>query len=140
MRITWVLVADKAIARILQWSPASEQLESIEDLSADDADLDAEGFSHHIASRLAEARQLGLFHELRIAASPRFMPLLHSALSAEVAAAVTSEVNRDMVYLDNGDITQCLITAQMPATWRADPALGQRTAAGGAGLLFKTRS
>jgi protein required for attachment to host cells len=130
MRITWGLVADEAIARILQWSPASEQLESIEDLSADDYGLDAPSFCRHIANRLAEARHLGLFHELRIAASPKFMPMLHSAFNAEVSAAVTAEVHRDMIYLTNGDITQCLITEQAPATWQPDPGRGSRAAPG----------
>lgn len=130
MRITWVLVADQALARILQWSPASEQLESIEDLTADEAGLDAAGFSQHIASRLAEARRLGLFHELRIAASPKFLPLLRSALSDNVAAAVTAQVSRDLVYLDNGEITRCLIAEYLPATWQLACGPGRRAVEG----------
>lgn len=161
MKTVWVLVADEAIARILQWPEVGDELESVEEItdpdahanasdlrrdaygrragaapqgsrqgtqqhrlrgaasvtsSAGEADqhLEAEGFAKRVAQHLSQALQQQRFDELRIVAAPRFLGLLRKTLDANVASRVTDEINKDLVHLENSDITQRLFQGRPP--------------------------
>lgn len=148
----WVLVADEAIARILQRPEVGDALESVEELTdpaahakegemrndaygrragsathsarpntphrtrssanvtssagEDQQHLEAQSFARRVALHLAEALRQRRFGELRIVAAPRFLGHLRKELDAQVSAAVTDEINKDLVHLENADITQ----------------------------------
>lgn len=155
MKKIWVLVADEAIARILQWPQTGGELESVEELTDPDAHakgtdlhrdnygrraavsshqmarqntphrlgtnasitssagedeqhLEAEGFARRVVQHLTEARQQGRFDELRIVAAPRFLGMLRKAMDKQVSDAVTEEVNKDLIHMDNREITERL--------------------------------
>jgi CBS domain-containing protein/protein required for attachment to host cells len=154
----WVLVADEAIARILQRPEVGDELESVEELTdpaahakegemRDDAygrragsathsarpntphrtrssanvtssagedqqHLEAQSFARRVALHLAEALRQRRFDELRIVAAPRFLGHLRKELDAQVSATVTDELNKDLVHLENADITQRLFPAE----------------------------
>ncbi len=73
--------------------------------------LEAEAFARRVAGHLAQARQQGRFDSLRIAAAPRFLGLLRKALAPQVAAVVSDTLDKDLVHMDNRDITQRLFPA-----------------------------
>lgn len=159
MKTTWVVVADEAIARILQWNKDDKELEPVEELTdpaahADGADLrrdaygrrsgaslqaansntssrqsspanvtssageaeqhqEAEEFARRVAARLGEAFQQNRFEELRIVAAPRFLGLLRKSLGTQVTNVVTDELNKDLIHMDNRDISQRLFPERM---------------------------
>lgn len=151
MKTIWVLVADEAIARILQWPGNDNTLESVEEITdpaahADGADLrrdahgrragsatagarqntahrltptasitssagedeqhlEAERFAGQVADRLNQALQQHRYDELRIAAAPRFLGMLRKHLDKNVASTVTEEIDKDLIHLQNKEIT-----------------------------------
>jgi protein required for attachment to host cells len=159
MKTTWVVVADEAIARILQWNKDDKELEPVEELTdpaahADGADLrrdaygrragattqsantntssrqsspanvtssageaeqhlEAEDFAKRVATRLTEAFQQNRFEELRIVAAPRFLGLLRKAMGTQVAGVVTDELDKDLIHMDNREISQRLFPERM---------------------------
>lgn len=167
MNTTWVVVADEAIARILQRTARHQPLESVEELTDPDAHaqgadmrrdaqgrraagatqgarqntphrlmpaanvtasagedeqhLEAEDFARRVAGHLQQALQLKRFDELRLVAAPRFLGLLRQAMSTEVSRTVVAEIAKDLVHMDNQDITRRLF---------ADEAETGRAAAG----------
>jgi protein required for attachment to host cells len=154
MQTIWVVVADEAIARILEWPDTGGELEPVEELTdpqahASSADLrrdahgrragsapqgsrqntahrlrgpanvtssageaerhlEADAFARRVAERLAEARREGRFDSLRIVAAPRFLGILRKLLSPEVARCVTDDLARDLVHMNNRDISERL--------------------------------
>jgi len=158
MKKIWVLIADEAITRILQWPEVGDELESVEELTDADAHanagdlrrdaygrragsatqagrqntphrlrstasvtssageaeqhLEAEGFAKRVAEHLATAHNQKRFDELQIVAAPRFLGLLRKALTPQVAATVTDSLNKDLVHLENSDITARLRAAK----------------------------
>ena len=48
------------------------------------------------------------FDELRIVAAPRFLGHLRKELDPHVSAAVTEEINKDLVHYGNGELTRRL--------------------------------
>lgn len=127
MTTTWVLVADEAIARILQWRPAERALDPVEELTdpiahardrdlrrdaygrrnstvtssagEDETRLAAERFAREVCDHLAHARQQGRFDVLRVVAAPRFLGLLRRAMDTHVDDAISDELNKQLVYL-----------------------------------------
>ena len=75
----------------------------------------AELFAKRVAEHLSEALQKKRFDELQIIAAPRFLGLLRKALSPQVAAVVTIELNKDLVHMENRDISQRLTAAKKSA-------------------------
>jgi protein required for attachment to host cells len=154
MKKIWVVVADEAIARILEWPETGDELVPVEELTDPDAHAsgadmrrDAQGrrsgsapqgskdgsphrlrgsasvtssagegeqhqeagdFARRVAGQLSQALRDRRFEELRIAAAPRFLGLLRKALAPEVAAAVTDELDKDLIHMQNADITRRL--------------------------------
>jgi protein required for attachment to host cells len=152
MKKIWVLVADEAIARILQTPEEGDDLESVEELTDPDAHasgsdlrrdaegrrsgsaphnpstphrlrvsatvtasagegeqhLEAEGFARRVAQHLAEALQQDRFDELRIVAAPRFLGMLRKFLTPQVTGKVVEEMNKDLIHMDNREITRRL--------------------------------
>jgi protein required for attachment to host cells len=155
MKTTWVVVADEAIARILQRRQDGGDLEPVEEATDPDAHasgsdlrrdaagrrsasapaagaqahapqrprsatsvtasagegeqhLEAQAFARRVAQRLAEAFQQKRFDELRIVAAPRFLGLLRNSLDPQLADCVTQELDKDLVHLDNAEISRRL--------------------------------
>ena len=74
MKNTWVLVADEAIARILQWQERGAGLDSVEELTDPDAHADKGEFRRDAQGRRAGAAPHGssdTSHRLRGAARSR---------------------------------------------------------------------
>lgn len=152
MKKIWVVVADEAIARILELPDAGGELEAVEELTDPDAHasgtdlrrdadgrrsgsgtqdpgtpnrlrntasvtssagegaqhLEAEEFAKRIAQRLAAAWQQKRFEELRIVAAPRFLGMLRKSIDPQVAKAVTDELNKDLIHMDNRELSSRL--------------------------------
>jgi protein required for attachment to host cells len=156
-KTVWVVVADEAIARILQWPEYGDELQSVEELTdpaahakegdlqrdstgrragpaaqgarqnsphrlrssasltasagQDQQHLEAQTFARRLAQHLAEAQRGKRFDELRIVAAPRFLGHLRKELDAHVSAAVTDELNKDLVHASNSELTKRLFNA-----------------------------
>ncbi|MDQ2779491.1 MAG: host attachment protein [Pseudomonadota bacterium] len=147
----WVLVADEAIARLLQHPDDGSDLVPVEEMTdpkahARNAELrhdahgrreggqpatrpgsgqpqgaaanattsagpnekhqEAELFARTVAQRLTERLQQRRFTELQIAAAPRFLGLLRKALSQQVAATVTRELDKDLIHESTAELSQ----------------------------------
>lgn len=71
----------------------------------DESHKEAEKFARDVAARLTERLQQRRFHALKIAAAPRFLGLLRKALSHQVAATVTQELNKDVIHATAAELT-----------------------------------
>ncbi|MGC4059881.1 MAG: host attachment protein [Aquabacterium sp.] len=129
----WVVVADEAIARILEWQPTKNKLSPVEALSdatahAKEADLhhDAAGrrngsvtasaadtarhiegqrFAKRVADKLKEGAQSGRFDSLRIVAAPRFLGQLRLAIEGSpLAKLVAGTLDKDLVHATDQEL------------------------------------
>jgi protein required for attachment to host cells len=82
----------------------------------DDQHLEAQGFARRVARHLGDAWREKRFDELRIVAAPRFLGHLRKELDAHVAAAVSGELNKDLIHEGNSDITRRLFAADPGAS------------------------
>jgi protein required for attachment to host cells len=151
-KTTWVVVADEAIARILELPQKGGDLQPVEELTDPDAHarerdlrnaplgrragggegrgggraphhlmpasnatasageselhLEGEEFARRVAQRLTELHQQQRFDELRIVAAPRFLGYLRKALGPEVSRAVVGELNKELIHLNNQELTK----------------------------------
>jgi protein required for attachment to host cells len=134
---TWVVVADEAIARILQWQPAEKVLSPVEELSdaaahAKEADLrrdaagrrngsvtesaadsashlEAQRFARRVTDKLQEGAQNGRFDALRIVAAPRFLGQLRQAIEGTPLARLLGDtLDKDLVHESNQEIASRL--------------------------------
>jgi protein required for attachment to host cells len=80
----------------------------------DEQHREAEEFARRVANHLTEALQGARFDELQIAAAPRFLGLLRKHLEPAVAARVTQELNKDLIHMDNREITSRLFPDGRP--------------------------
>ncbi|MBA4111533.1 MAG: host attachment protein [Leptothrix sp. (in: Bacteria)] len=78
----------------------------------DDRHQEAERFARRVAAHLAEAFQQQRFEHLTLVAAPRFLGVLRQALSPQVGKVVTESLDKDLVHLDNQDITRRLLSKQ----------------------------
>ncbi len=136
MKTVWVLVADEAIARILQWQPGERLLDPVEELTdplahafdrdlrrdaygrrnstvtasagEDETHLVAERFARQVCDHLAQALQQRKFDALRVVAAPKFLGLLRQAMDARVAAVITDELNKELVHDRAEDLVERL--------------------------------
>ncbi|WP_457427368.1 host attachment protein [Roseateles sp. P5_E7] len=134
MKTTWTLVADEAIARILEQPDEGGDLVPVEELTDPDAHAreaemrhDAHGrraggatvsaadserhqhaqaFAARIAERLAQCLQQRRCESLHVIAAPRLLGYLRKAFSANVTAAVASEQDKDVVQESLADLTR----------------------------------
>jgi protein required for attachment to host cells len=67
---------------------------------------EAEQFARDVAARLTERLQQRRFQALKIAAAPRFLGLLRKALSQQVAATVTQEMDKELTHDSAAALTQ----------------------------------
>ena len=132
----WVVVADEAVARILELPRPGGELQEVQTLTdpaaqaqradlrrdaegrragnvttsagQDEAQREAESFATIVATRLADARRAGRYERLRIVAAPRFLGLLRKALPREVAECVVDDEDKDLVQLDRRSLTERL--------------------------------
>jgi len=81
----------------------------------EDQHLEAHGFARRVAQHLGDAWRQKRFDELRIVAAPRFLGHLRKELDAHVSAAVSGELNKDLIHEGNGEITRRLF-AEEPGT------------------------
>jgi len=72
----------------------------------DESHKEAEQFARDVAARLTERWQQHRFHELKIAAAPRFLGLLRKALSQQVAATVTKEMDKELTHDSAAELTR----------------------------------
>jgi len=135
MRHVWVLVADEAIARILE-KPVDGRLVPVEELTDPDAHAreaefrhgpsgrrgssatvsaaDAERHQHaqvfaeRIADWLEERHREGRFAELHIAAAPRMLGYLRPSLAPTVAASVVRTLDKDLIHESEDALTRHL--------------------------------
>jgi len=73
------------------------------------ASLDAEHhegvqFARQVVQHLTQAHRDGRYHQLKIAAAPRFLGLLRQAMPPEVSGLVTDEVSKDLVHESRSDL------------------------------------
>ena len=73
--------------------------------------LEAQAFARRVAAHLAEALRQKRFDELRIVAAPRFLGHLRKELDPQVQAAISDELNKDLIHEDNGALTKRLFGA-----------------------------
>lgn len=137
MKKTWILVADEAIARLLEVD--DRILKPVEELtdpdahakaadmrhdargrrgnsvttSAGEAELhqEAQRFAKEVAQRLAQHHQQGHFTALKVAAAPRFLGYLRQAWSPQVAASINDELDKDLVKADLDDLERRFLPA-----------------------------
>ena len=140
MKTAWIVVADEAIARILERPAGGGELRPVDTLSDPDAHLreaemrhgphgrragnatvpaaDSERHQHaqlfaaRIAERLADAQRRGVYQALHLIAAPRMLGYLRQALPASVAATVASEQDKDLVQASPAELAQRLAEAQ----------------------------
>lgn len=81
--------------------------------SASDAEehLEAKDFARRVAQHLTDAWRQRRFDELRIAAAPRFLGHLRKELDAQVSAAVSEELNKDLIHVANDELARRLFGA-----------------------------
>ncbi|WKB52103.1 host attachment protein [Eleftheria terrae] len=70
--------------------------------------LEAEGFARRVVEHLTDALHKKRFDELRIVAAPRFLGMLRKAMGHELSRAVADELDKDLIHLENREITQRL--------------------------------
>jgi protein required for attachment to host cells len=133
----WVLVADEAIARILQWHPAEKRLRPVEELSdsaahAKEADLrrDAAGrrgnsvtesaadsarhiegqrFARRVTEKLQEGAHGGRFGVLRVVAAPHFLGQLRQAMEGTpLARLVRDTLDKELVHASEQELASRL--------------------------------
>lgn len=137
MRKTWILVADEAIARLLEVD--DRILKPVEEMtdpdahakaaemrndahgrrgnnvttSAGEAELHQEGqrFAKEVAQRLGKHLQDGRFTTLKVVAAPRFLGYLRQAWSPQVAQTITDELDKDLVKADLDELERRLLPA-----------------------------
>lgn len=137
MKKTWIVVADEAIARLLEVD--GRVLKPIEELtdpdahakaaemrndahgrrgnsvttSAGEAELHQEGqrFARQVAQRVAQHHQEGRFTSLKVVAAPRFLGYLRQAWSPQVAAVISDELDKDLVKADFDELEKRFLPA-----------------------------
>lgn len=137
MKKTWIVVADEAIARLLEVD--DRILKPVEELtdpdahakaadmrhaahgrrgnsvttSAGEAELHQEGqrFAKQVAQRLAQCHQEGRFSSLKVVAAPRFLGYLRQAWSSQVAATISDELDKDLVKAGFDELERRLLPA-----------------------------
>ncbi|HEY9106247.1 MAG TPA: host attachment protein [Roseateles sp.] len=140
MKTTWIVVADEAIARILEQPAGGSELLPVENLTDPDAHIREAGMRHgpygrrgdgatvsaadserhqhaqlfaaRVAERLAEALRQGVYQTLHLIAAPRMLGYLRKALPPSVAAAVASEQDKDLVQASPAELAQRLAQAR----------------------------
>lgn len=136
MKKVWILVADEAMARILEQPQEGGDLVSVEELTDPDAHAresemhrsphgrrgslptvsagDSERHQHaqlfaaRIAGRLAECLREKRYDLLHIVAAPRLLGYLRKALSPAVVAAVGVTQDKDLVQQSNAELSRRL--------------------------------
>lgn len=137
MEKIWVVVADEAIARILQWQ--DRQLTPVEELTdaaahAKEADfrrdasgrrggsvtesaadtarhLQAQRFARRVVDTLQEGAQNARFGALYVVAAPRFLGLLRQAMDGTPLARLPLEtVDKDLVHATEADLASRLFS------------------------------
>jgi protein required for attachment to host cells len=73
---------------------------------------EAHAFARRVAQHLGEAWRQKRFDELRIVAAPRFLGELRKTLDAHVSAAVSGELNKDLIHLPNDELTRRLFAGE----------------------------
>ncbi len=86
--------------------PQSGEANATMSAGPDETHKEAEAFARQVAARLTERLQQHRFHELKIAAAPRFLGLLRKALSQQVAATVTQEMDKDLIHETAAELTK----------------------------------
>ena len=111
----WVMVADEAIARILEWPTRGHELVPVEELTdpsahAKGTEVNTDAVAQRLDERLREQR----FDELRIAAAPRFLGLLRRHMTPQVAAVVSEDIAKDLIHESNRDLSDRLMADHLP--------------------------
>lgn len=136
MNTVWVLVADEAIARILEQPQEGGDLVSVEEMTDPDAHASesemhhgphgrrgtqptvsagdserhqhAQRFAARIAERLAETLREKRYDLLHIVAAPRLLGYLRKSLPPAVVAAVGITQDKDLVQQSNAELSRRL--------------------------------
>jgi protein required for attachment to host cells len=77
-------------------------------------DLEAGRFARQVAQLLMQRLQQKRYDELQIAAAPRFLGHLRKALDKQVAAALTRQIDKDLVHESAAALTARLFPERMP--------------------------
>lgn len=135
MTKTWIVVADEAIARLLEVDEHS--LKPVEELTDPDAHAkaadmrndargrrgttvtasageseltqEAQRFARQVAQRLDERFQQGRFEALRVVAAPRFLGHLRHSWSPQLTKVIGDELDRDLIHASNEELAQRLL-------------------------------
>lgn len=136
MKTVWVLVADEAIARILEQPQEGGDLLSVEEMTDPDAHAreremhnsphgrrgsqptvsaadserhqHAQLFASRIAERLADGLRDKRYDLLHIVAAPRLLGYLRKSLPPAVANVVASTQDKDLVQQSNAELSRRL--------------------------------
>lgn len=142
MKTVWVLVADEAMARILEQPPEGGDLLPVQELTDPDAHAresemhrsphgrrgtqatvsagdserhqHAQVFAGRVADYLAECLRQKRYDLLHIVAAPRMLGYLRKALSPQVAEAVGITQDKDLVQHSNAELSRRLAQALQP--------------------------
>ena len=74
-------------------------------------DHEAKAFARRVAERLTQAHRQHRYSRLHIAAAPRFLGRLRKQLDADVKSSVETELDKDLLQLDNRTLTERLFPA-----------------------------
>jgi len=107
MAITWIVAADSARARVLQFADRGHELMEVEDLLnpqgrlherdvENDAEHQVDLFSKRVGEYLEKARSQHRYDKLVLVAPPKFLGRLRKQLGKEVEKLVTSELDKDL--------------------------------------------
>lgn len=122
MTTTWIVSADSARARILQFADREERFVEVEDLhnpegrmqDRERADAEPAGAVEHSVERFAKrigdylekARTDHRYDRLVVVAPPRFLGTLRKDLGKEVAKLVSDQVPKDLTWLNARELEQ----------------------------------
>lgn len=70
----------------------------------DNEHREGEHFAARVAEWLEQARRDGRYHQLQVAAAPKFLGFLRKALSPDVVAMVRDELPKDLVHESRADL------------------------------------
>ena len=107
MAITWIVTADSARARVLQFADREHELVEVDDLLnpegrlherdvANDAERQVELFSKRVGDYLEKARTQHRYDKLYLVAPPKFLGKLRKNLGREVEKLVTDQLDKDL--------------------------------------------
>jgi protein required for attachment to host cells len=114
----WIVLADRDRARILEMRKPGAELDDVESLNSTEAEGEAADrrFAERLAQRLEQALAEARFERFRVAATPRFLPLLREAVQRRIDLnrAALDWLQEDYLHLNRHRVTRLLYGSEDP--------------------------